>query len=104
MRFKVPTPVSWPPPGPKELPFELALKTGVAAGLSLYAADALGLGFPVYALLAVATTAELGASSSFLLVCYRLIGTVLGVTATVVVVPYLTVSPLSAGIVMGGLP
>lgn len=64
MRLKVPSPLTWPPPRPAELPFELALKTGVAAGLSLWAAHALGLDFPIYALLAVATTAELGATSS----------------------------------------
>jgi uncharacterized membrane protein YgaE (UPF0421/DUF939 family) len=103
MGLRVPQPFTWPPPKLPDLPWELALKTAVAGALSLFVAHAVGLDFPVYALLAVATTAELGASASFLLVCYRLIGTLAAVGATLVVVQYWTITPLSAGIMMGVL-
>jgi hypothetical protein len=59
-------PFAWPPPAPKDLPFELAVRMGVAAGISLYIARAVGLHYPEYTLLAVATRADVHPDGSWL--------------------------------------
>ena len=100
---KVKLPVDWPPPAPKDLPFEFALKMGVAAGVGLFVAHLLDLNFPLYVLLAVATTVDTGAAGSWLLSGYRVLGSVIGVVLAVVVVEAWSVTPLSAGVVMGAI-
>ncbi|MGH9279509.1 MAG: FUSC family protein [Acidimicrobiales bacterium] len=100
---KMQLPLDWPPPAPKDLPLELALKMGVAAGVGLWIAHVLGLDFPVYVLLAVATCVDITGAGSWLLSGYRLIGTLIGVPLAMLVVNYWSVTPFSAGLVMGGI-
>jgi len=91
-------PFAWPPPAPKDLPFELAVRMGVAAGIALYIARAVGLHYPEYTLLAVATCADVHPDGSWLLSGYRLVGTIIGVSGAAVVLDVWGVTPLSAGI------
>ena len=103
MPLKTLLPIDWPPPAPRDLPFELALKMGLSAGLGLWVAHVLGLDFPVYVLLAVATVADTWVARSWRLAGYRLIGTLIGVGLAILVVEQWSVTPLSAGVVMGAL-
>ena len=96
-------PLDWPPPAPRDLPLELAIKMGLAAGIGLFVAHLLDLKFPVYVLLAVVTVVDTGAVGSWLLAGYRMVGSVIGVLLAVLVVQRWSVTPLSAGIVMGGI-
>jgi uncharacterized membrane protein YgaE (UPF0421/DUF939 family) len=96
-------PFDWPPPAPRDLPFELALKMGLAAGVGLFVAHLLDLRFPIYVLLAVATCIDTEAVGSWLLAGYRLVGTLVGVLLAILVVHQWSVTPLSAGVVMGGI-
>ncbi len=81
-------PLQWPPPAPRDLPFELALKMGVSAGLGLWLAHLLGLDFPVYVLLAVPTVVTTEAARSWVLAGYRLIGTLIGIGLAILVVEH----------------
>jgi uncharacterized membrane protein YgaE (UPF0421/DUF939 family) len=101
MALNVKLPIVWPPPAPRDLPWELGLKMGVAGGLGLFLAHLLGLDFPVYVLLAVATVVETDGGGSWLLAGYRLLGTLVGMALAVLVVDLWSVTPLSAGLVMG---
>ncbi len=83
--------------------FELALKMGVAAGVGLFVAHLVDLAFPVYVLLAVATTVETGGGRSWLLAGYRMFGTLIGIPLAMLVVQQWSVTPLSTGIVVGAV-
>ncbi len=96
-------PFTWPPPKPRDLPWELAVRMGVSAGLGLFVAHVLDLEFPVYVLLSVATVASISAGSSWLLAGYRLVGTLVGLPFAILVAEHSSVTPLSAGLVMGAI-
>lgn len=91
-------PFAWPPPAPKDLPFELAVRMGLAAGLSLFIAHSVGLHYQEYTLLAVATCTDVHPDGSWLLSGYRLVGTIVGVWSAVLVLDMWGVTPLSAGV------
>ncbi len=103
MLSKTMLPLDWPPAAPRDLPWELAVKMGAAAGLGLFIAHLLDLDFPIYVLLAVATTVDIQAVGSWLLAGYRMIGTLIGVGLAILVVEHWSVTPLSAGVVMGSI-
>lgn len=103
MALNAKLPLVWPPPAPRDLPWELALKMGVAGGIGLFVANLLGLEFPVYVLLAVATVVDTDSGGSWLLAGYRLIGTVIGVVLAILVVEQWSVTPFSAGLVIGAI-
>jgi uncharacterized membrane protein YgaE (UPF0421/DUF939 family) len=96
-------PLTWPPPAPRDLPWELALKMGVSAGVGLFVAHLLDLDFPVYVLLSVATIATTQIRGSWLLAGYRLIGTLIGVPLAILVVDRWSVTPLSTGVVVAAI-
>jgi uncharacterized membrane protein YgaE (UPF0421/DUF939 family) len=103
MTIKRKRPPMWPRPAPGDFPLELAVKMGVSAGLGLFVAHLLDLAFPVYVLLAVATVADTRGARSWLLAGYRLIGTIIGIALAIFVVELWSVTPFSAGVVMGAI-
>jgi len=103
MLSKSKLPLDWPPAAPKDMPWELALKMGVAGGIGLFVAHLIDLEFPLYVLLAVATTIDTEAVGSWLLAGYRMIGSLIGVWLAILVVELWSVTPLSAGVVMGSI-
>jgi uncharacterized membrane protein YgaE (UPF0421/DUF939 family) len=77
---------------------QLTVKMALAAGLGLAGAQALGLPYPEYAVLAAATVTDDHARPSAVLGALRMVGSLVGVVLSLVLVEVTGVSPWSIGI------
>ncbi len=77
---------------------QLAIKMAFAAGLGLAVAQALGLPYPEYAVLAAATVTDDHAGPSAVLGTLRMVGSLVGVGLSILLVEVVGVSPWSIGV------
>ena len=89
-------------PGPALLPaFQLALRSGLAAGASIALAGAFGLEFPIYAMIGAVIVTDLVPGKTRELALQRLVGTVLGAAIGALVSVIGLVGPGAIGLSIG---